>query len=71
MAKEKESSKPNWFQIFKQGVVTGLGTAVGATLGFAIISTIVVAILNAAGGLPLVGNWIAGIVEATNAALGK
>lgn len=37
----------------------------GATLGFIIVSTIAVFILRQAGGLPVVGNFIASIVEAT------
>jgi len=50
---------------FKQGFLSGLGWSFGVTLGFAIISTIVVYILNRAGGLPFIGSFIATIVEET------
>jgi len=52
-------------QLFKEGLISGLGWAFGVTIGFVIISTILVVILRNLGGLPVVGNWIASIVEAT------
>jgi len=41
------------------------------TIGFVFISSIIVTVLNAAGGLPLVGAWIADIVETTQLQLTK
>ena len=58
----KKSSK---FEFFKRGFISGLGWSFGVTLGFVIISTLLVVILRQLGGLPLVGNFIASIVEAT------
>lgn len=43
----------------------GAGWALGATIGFVIVSTILVFVLRQAGGLPLVGSFIASIVDAT------
>ena len=51
--------------LFKSGFIAGIGWSFGVTIGFVIISTIVVAILNSLGGLPLIGNFIANIVEET------
>lgn len=56
---------------FKQGFISGLGWSFGVTVGFAIISTILVLVLSTLGGLPLIGDWIASIVEATNNSLLK
>jgi hypothetical protein len=57
--------KINYWAIFKKGIIRGLGWAFGATLGFAIVSTILIFILRRAGGLPLVGSFVASIVNAT------
>jgi hypothetical protein len=57
--------KVNYLKLLKRGVVRGMGWAFGATIGFAIISTLLVFVLRKAGGLPLVGNFIATIVDAT------
>lgn len=52
-------------ELFKRGLYSGIGWAFGATLGFAIISTILVFILSRIGAIPILGGWIARIVEAT------
>jgi len=54
-----------YLNLFKEGLVRGMAWAFGATIGFIVISTITVFILRHLGGLPLVGNFIASIVEAT------
>jgi hypothetical protein len=51
--------------LFRQGFYSGIGWAIGVTLGFALISTIIVALFSRLGGLPLIGSWIASIVSAT------
>lgn len=66
LVKEKAS-----FQLFKDGLIRGIGWAFGVTIGFVIISTILVYVLRALGGLPVIGNWIATIVEATQESLLK
>lgn len=50
---------------FKEGFIGGFGWSFGVTVGFVIISTIVVGTLNMLGGLPIVGHFIANIVEST------
>ena len=52
-------------ELFKRGFYSGIGWAFGATIGFAIISTILVFILNRIGATPILGGWIARIVEST------
>jgi hypothetical protein len=56
---------------FKKGLIGGIGWAFGVTIGFVIISTILVLILRSLGGLPVIGNWFASIVEATMEQLTK
>lgn len=51
---------------FKKGIITGFGWSIGATIGFAIISTVLILILKSLGGLPIFGSFIATIVESTN-----
>ncbi len=63
--------KKKYGQIFKKGFVRGLGWAFGVTVGFVIISTILLVVLRKLGGLPLVGGWIASVVEATQEQLLK
>lgn len=59
------------FDIFKKGFVGGMGWALGVTVGLVVISSLLVVLLNYLGGVPIIGKWIAGIVEATQAAMGK
>jgi len=58
-------------ELLKEGLFAGLGWAAGVTIGFVIISSILVIILQFLGGLPLIGTWIADIVEATQEQLIK
>jgi len=48
---------------FKQGFIAGMGWAFGVSIGFVLISTLLVFLLNILGGLPLIGSWIADLVE--------
>jgi hypothetical protein len=57
--------KLNYVLLFKQGFIRGISWAFGATVGFIIISTIAVFVLQQLGGLPIVGNFIASVVQAT------
>ena len=54
---------------FKAGIVGGLGWAFGVTIGFAIVSIIIIYLVDRAGGIPLIGDWIAKIVESTQTQL--
>ena len=67
--KEKTREIIRIYPGFKQGIISGIGWAFGVTIGFVLISTLIVFILNLLGGLPLIGNWIAGIVEVTQTQL--
>jgi len=53
----------------KEGLIKGFFWAIGVTLGFAFVSVVLVTILSKAGGLPVIGGWIANIVEATQSSL--
>ena len=50
---------------FRDGFIGGIGWAFGVTIGFVIISALLVVIFRSLGGLPLIGTWIASIVEST------
>jgi len=52
-------------ELLKEGFFAGLGWAFGVTIGFVILSTLLVLFLKFLGGLPLIGNWIADIIEVT------
>jgi len=54
---------------FLKGFFSGLGWMLGATVGFALLLTLLSLLLGWAGGLPIFGNLIANIIEATNKAL--
>jgi hypothetical protein len=58
-------------ELLKEGLVAGIGWAFGVTIGFVIISILLAILLQALGGLPLIGNWFASIVEATQSQLLK
>ncbi|OGM18437.1 hypothetical protein A2686_02425 [Candidatus Woesebacteria bacterium RIFCSPHIGHO2_01_FULL_38_10] len=58
-------------ELFKEGIFAGLGWAVGVTIGFAVISSVLVIILRQLGGLPVIGNWIASIFQETQLQLLK
>ncbi len=53
------------FDVAKKGFIQGLGWSFGVTLGFVLISILIAFILKIIGGLPVVGKWIADIVEVT------
>ena len=50
-------------------IVSGFAWAIGVSLGFAFVSSVLVTALSFGVGLPFVGGIIAGIVEATNSSL--
>ena len=52
-------------ELFRRGVIAGFGWSLGVTVGFVVISTVVLTIFNTLGGLPIIGSFIAGIVEET------
>jgi len=62
---EETHKKIPSLELFKRGFVSGIGWAVGVTIGFVIISSLLIFILQRAGGLPLIGDFLASLVEAT------
>ncbi len=57
------------FHLFKDGFFRGLGWAFGVTVGFVLVSTILIVALRSLGGLPVIGGFIGSIVESTNESL--
>ena len=55
--------------IFLKNFIGGLGWMLGATVGFALLVAVLSVILNWLGGLPIIGGWIANLIETTNQAL--
>lgn len=58
-------------ELLKEGFFAGLGWAFGVTVGFVLVSTLIVAVLQSLGGLPFIGNFIANIVTETQSQLIK
>ena len=58
-------------ELLKRGFVSGIGWAFGVTIGFVIVSSVLVIMLNKLGGLPVIGDWIADVVETTQEQLLK
>jgi hypothetical protein len=58
-------------ELFKEGLIAGVGWAIGVTIGFVLISSVLVIVLRALGGLPLIGSFIASIVDETQSQLLK
>lgn len=59
------SDNISYFKTFKRSIIGGIGWAIGVTFGFALISILIVGLFDKAGGVPLVGNWIAQVVDET------
>ena len=55
--------------LIRDGLIKGFFWSIGVTLGFAFVSVVLVWILSSAGGLPIIGGWIANIVEVTQSSL--
>ena len=68
---QAELSRFPYNELLKEGFFAGVGWAFGVTVGFVIISSLLVIILNFLGGLPLIGSWVANLVEETQLQLLK
>jgi hypothetical protein len=55
--------------IFIKNFIAGLGWMTGATLGFALLLTILGIVFSWLGGLPFIGEFIANLIDLTNKAL--
>ena len=51
---------------FWRNFLAGIGWSFGVTFGFALIAFVFGYILHRLGGLPLIGNWLANLVEVTD-----
>ncbi len=65
----KVDPKDSYLSVFLKNFVGGIGWVAGITIGFALLISLVSYLLSQAGGLPLIGDWFARIVEVTNQAL--
>lgn len=62
-------TKESNLKIILKSLLGGLAWAIGATFGFTLFMVIVTFVLRGLGGLPVVGEFFAGIIEATQQAL--
>ncbi len=65
----KVDSKEKYLIIFLKNFIGGIGWALGVTLGFALLIYVLGFTLGKLGGLPLIGDWLARLIEAANQAL--
>lgn len=65
----KVNLKENYISIFFKNFIGGIGWAAGATIGFALFISLIGLLLSHLGGLPVIGNWFARLIEVTNTAL--
>ena len=68
---KKGDNSHSYVSLLKQGIVAGIGWAFGVTIGFVLVSTILVVVLQQLGGLPFIGDFIADVVENTQEQLLK
>lgn len=64
-----ELAKEEVKKLIRSGFYSGIGWSAGVTIGFALISTILVFLLGRLGGVPLIGGFFANIVEETQGQL--
>lgn len=64
-----EPAKENKRQAFINNFVGGLGWMVGATFGFTIFVLLISLLFKLLGGLPIIGDFFASLIEVTNQAL--
>ena len=57
--------KKSTFDFFKAGLIGGIGWAIGVTLGFGLISAIAITILDKTSIVPVIGEFVAEIVDYT------
>jgi len=56
-------------RVFVKNFVAGIAWGIGASIGLSLIFTVTTAILRWLGGLPIIGNFLADVIEATIKAL--
>jgi len=65
----KIDPKESYFSVFFKNFVGGIGWVAGITVGFALFISLLGFLFNRLGGLPLIGNWFANLIEVINQAL--
>lgn len=58
-------------RLFFTNFIGGIGWVLGMTVGVSLLALILSQVLTALGGLPIIGNWIAQIINVTQQALVK
>lgn len=58
-------------KIFFTNFIGGIGWVLGMTVGVSLLALLISSIISTLGGLPIIGNWIAQIVQVTQQALNK
>jgi ABC-type enterochelin transport system permease subunit len=71
MLKKIEEKRVSRLEAFKTGLYSGVGWSFGVTIGFVLVSAVLAIILQSLGGLPLIGGFIADVVQETNSQLLK
>lgn len=56
-------------EIFNSGLVGGLGWAIGVTIGFALISIVIITLVDRTSVVPVIGDFITQVVEYTESQL--
>jgi hypothetical protein len=65
-----DTNKPTKLpRIFTANFIGGIAWALGMTIGFAILAYVLGRLLNTIGGLPVIGNYFANIIDSTQKAL--
>ena len=62
---KKEIKKFSHKKAFSTSFVGGIGWALGASIGFALLISLLTYVLNLLGGLPLIGKFFGQIIENT------
>lgn len=57
------------YKDFREGFVHGMGWSFGVSVGFVLVSTLLVILFNTLGTLPVIGDGVASIVAATQDSL--
>jgi len=68
---ETQSYTPQYRTLLKEGVIAGIGWAFGVTIGFVLVSTILVVAFKNLGGVPIIGDALADVIESTQEQLLK
>lgn len=64
-------TKKEFFTYAKEGIVKGIFWSIGVSIGFALVTTLLVFVLSQAETLPVIGSAIASVVRATLESLGS